>query len=148
MKRLMFGSLIIIIFFLCACVSLFIGTVAANIESGNNYCKTESIKAEAKSFFYKTIHEVYMGTYNPKDGSVSENLLKKFEDKEFRAKFNPICHLETVELKYGDTYFGLVSSKSDYVFEVEIIKINGKWSLFYLEDFNAKSFWKDIREDK
>ena len=148
MKRRIFKySMISLTYVLVAFIFFIIGYFTNLYEQGNKYRETEKLKTEAKSFFYKTIREVYMGTYNPKDGSVNEHLLKKFEDNEFRAKFNPICHLETEDFQHGDTFYGIVSSKSENIFEVELIKINGKWFLSHINSFNAKWFWKDITED-
>lgn len=143
-RRLMYSIIIVI----CIVISFFIGEVTENIKIGHEGRRIESLKGEATTFFYKTIRELYTGTYDPNDRTANEYLQKEFKDSEFKAKFNPICHLGSLDVQYGDTFYGWVYSQSENVFEVEILRINGKWYLAHISKSDAKWFWHDLREDK
>lgn len=144
-NRKLIYSIIIVI---CIVISFFIGEVTENIRIGHESRRIESLKGEATAFFYKTIRELYAGNHNPENGNVGGSTLMMFKTDEFREKFNPVCHLGWLEVKYGDSFYGWLYCPSGEVYEVEIQIFNGKWSLNYMKSVNAKWFWTDIREDK
>ena len=60
---------------------------------------TEELINEARPFFYKTMLELYSGTYNPEDGYISQSANDNI--KEYKSKIEPRCRLVRVRETYG-----------------------------------------------
>jgi len=142
------------IFLLCfvAVISFIAGFVLCHVRGqiarthrANEYRRIEELKKEASSFFYKTMRELYEGTYNPEDGYVVKDIQESFE--KYKLKLEPKCRLAYVDEAYG-SFFGDVYFPSENVFDVIIKKIDNEWKLTYFKGRDSKSFWHNLQSNQ
>jgi hypothetical protein len=116
MKKYIFWLCLIAAFFFVAGYAIcFISGIAASTRRGNEYRRIEELKKEASSFFYKTMRELYEGTYNLEDGYVSQSAYESF--REYKSKLEPKCHLTNIHENYG-SFSGFAFFPSEDVFIV------------------------------
>lgn len=142
----------IFLLFLCSAISLIVGFALcfvvgrkARTQRVNEYRRIEELKKEASSFFYKTMRELYEGTYNPKNGYVSLDDLERF--KKYRPKLEPKCYLSKIDEAYGN-FFGFAFFPSGDAYEVNMKKIDNDWKLTDFHFKNGYSFWHSLQSDK
>ncbi len=122
MKKPIFRlCLVAAISFIVGYVFCFVSEEITERQRGNEYRRIEELKKEASSFFYKTMRELYEGTYNPEDDYVSQSAYESF--KEYRSMLNPKCHLGKIDEAYGN-FFGYAFFPSEYAFDVTMKKID------------------------
>lgn len=102
-------------------------------------------KSEAVSFFYSTMHALFEGTYNPEDGSVSPEALKKF--REYEPQLGDKCRLFIVDGTPPGYYESLAFFPSGDIFDVVIRKTSQGLILdvFYPRDW--EKFWRSVLYD-
>ena len=93
-------------------------------------------RQEARSFFYRTMYELFEGIYNPEEGSVSKDALETF--KEYRPRLGDKCHLLLYNDPYGH-FGGKAFFPSGDMFHVVIVQIGEHFVLkrFNLGDWEA-----------
>ena len=144
-KTIVLLFLIAAIFFIAGYIFCFISGLIAEGDHGDEYHHIEELKKEASSFFYKTMRELYEGTYNPEDGYVSQSAYESF--KEYKSKLEPKCHLAQINEAYG-TFYGYAFFPSEDVFIIEMKRFEEKWRLITLDRVNTQSFWIDLQPNK
>ncbi len=92
---------------------------------------------EAYSFFYKTMLELFEGTYNPENGSISKGDLDIY--KEFEDRLGGMCQVRLERDSAGD-FVGYAFFPSGDVFEVAVRRIEGSWHLNYFPR-NWRQLW-------
>jgi len=98
-------------------------------------------KKEAYSFFYRTMNELFEGTYNSEEGSVSQDALETF--KEYKAWLGGKCRLVIGDDSSG--YFGGEAFfPSGDIFYVVIVRKDERMVLerFHPEDWER--LWRDL----
>ena len=97
-------------------------------------------KREATSFFYNTMYELFEGTYDPEEGSVSEVFLEQFE--EHKPQLGGKCKLFIIDSTPG-YYECYVFFPSGDISKLVIDRRDGRGELkgFYLQDWDR--LWKD-----
>lgn len=98
-------------------------------------------KGEAYAFFYKTMHELSEGKFNPEEGSVSTDALETF--KKYESRLGDKCWLSIGDGSSG--YFeGVAFFPSGDIFCVEIMRVRKHLLLKSFELENWELLWKDI----
>jgi len=99
-------------------------------------------KKEAYSFFYRTMNELFEGTYNPEEGSVSPDALETF--KKYGPRLGGKCRLFISDDESG--YFdGIAFFPSGDCFSVVVLRINDDRMVlksFYPLDW--EEFWMRV----
>lgn len=97
-------------------------------------------KREAITFFYKTMNELFEGTYNPEEGYVLDWVLEKFE--EYKLNLGGKCKLFIIDSTPG-YYECYVFFPSGDLFSLVIDRRDGRGKLggFHLQDWDR--LWKD-----
>jgi len=145
MKRLISKLCIvslIIFFFIVGYAFGYISFLITNphFREPNRY-QLEELTHDAKAFFYKTMYELFDGTYNPDDGYVSQLAFSSF--KKYRSNLKPRCRLVNIGEHYGILY-GEVFFPSGDTFEVAMRKSDKAWNLEYLHYLGNKQIWRDL----
>lgn len=98
---------------------------------------------EAHAFFYKTMIELFEGTYNSEDGYISQkphdipNIYKEYAE---RLGGKCVVHLEKDSL---DDFVGQAFFPSGDVFDVTVARIDGRWKLVDFHHWNWNRLWAD-----
>ncbi len=116
-----------------------------------NILKGPSLQQEACYFFYRTMHELFEGNYNPEERSVSNNALETF--KEYRSRLGDKCQFFLYNDWYNRNkqktgYFGgQAFFPSGDTFYVVIVRIDERfvlkvfspvdWELDWMESMDA-----------
>jgi hypothetical protein len=131
---------VIVLFFIIGFASGFISLLRTDphFQEPERYQK---LVHEAKSFFYKTMYELFDGTYNPEGGYVSQSALDSF--KKYRSNLEPICRLVNIYEGYG-VFYGEVFFPSGDNFEVTMKKSEKGWILGGLRHLGNKQIWLDL----
>ncbi|MBN2182111.1 MAG: hypothetical protein JW715_09370 [Sedimentisphaerales bacterium] len=142
----------IFLLFLCSAISFIIGFAlcfiaeeTARIRRANENRRIEKLKTEASSFFYKTMRELYEGTYNPENVCLPSDELERF--KEYRPKLEPKCYLSKLDFAY-DTYSGFAFFPSGEAYEVNMKKIDNDWKLTHFFLKKGYLFWHNLQLNK
>ncbi len=96
---------------------------------------------DAVSFFYKTMHALFEGTYSAEEDWVSPDALKKF--REYETQLGDKCELFIVDSTPG--YYECVAFfASGDIFRLVIVRRGQNWVLdgFYSRDWER--FWRDV----
>ena len=145
MKKLVSRLCIVAVIFFFFIAGLAFGYVSFLITNPHfrepNRYQLEELIHEAHSFFYKTMYELFEGTYNPKDGYVSQYTLESFE--KYRSRLEPRCRLVNVGEGYG-SFYGEVFFHSGDKFEVTMKKSDKGWVLGNLRYLGNKQIWCDL----
>jgi len=102
---------------------------------------------EAIYFFYRTMHELFEGNYNPEEGTVSKNALEKF--KEYESRLGGKCRLFIYDDWYSHKtqmagYFGGPAFfPSGDMFDVGIERIGGRFVLIKLSPCDWELIWME-----
>ena len=96
---------------------------------------------EASYFIYKTMNELYSGTYNPEDGYISKSAFDNF--KEYESKIEPRCRLARVRETYG-VINGEVFFPSGGNFHFILSKTNKGWILDTFNYLGNNEIWVDL----
>ncbi len=103
--------------------------------------KGPSLQQEARYFFYRTMHELFEGNYNPVEDSVSKDALETF--KEYGPRLGDKCQLSIYDDSSG--YFGGVAffPSGDY-FWVVIVRIGERFVLKKFNHADWESTWMEV----
>ena len=143
MKRLIYWLCIVSLIFLFFVICFVFGYISSRIMNPH-FPEIERYKKqvrEAHSFFYKTMYELFDGTYNPEGGYVSQYALDNF--KKYRSNLEPRCRLVNVGEGYG-VFYGEVFFPSGDHFEVAMKKTEKGWILSGLRHLGNKQIWYDL----
>jgi hypothetical protein len=98
-------------------------------------------KREAMSFFYHTMNSLFEGTYNPKEGSVSQEFLERL--KEYEPQLGGKCKLFVVDSTHG--YYECVAFfPSGNMFRLAVARRDGRWKLTALHPQDWDRSWREI----
>ncbi|MHC4170325.1 MAG: hypothetical protein ACYSWQ_25570, partial [Planctomycetota bacterium] len=97
-------------------------------------------RTEAHSFFYRTMIELFDGTYNPEEGFVRQDALDTYD--EYADRFGGMCLAHLYE-DSGGGFNGDAFFPSGDVCEVAIRKLEGHWHLTYFRPRNWSLLWTD-----
>ncbi|MHC4593594.1 MAG: VanZ family protein [Planctomycetota bacterium] len=106
--------------------------------------KGPSLQQDACYFFYRTMHELFEGNYNPVEGSVSKDALETF--KEYGPRLGDKCYLLINDYTYN-AFVGKAFFPSGDMFHVVIVRIGEH---FVLKRFNPGDWelhWKELMPD-
>ena len=96
---------------------------------------------EAYAFFYKTMHELFEGTFNPEEGSVSTDALETF--KKYESRLGDKCRLFIGDDSSG--YFGGIAFfPSGDSFYVVIVRMDEHMVLKMFNPEDWERFWMDV----
>lgn len=96
---------------------------------------------EAYSFFYKKMHELFEGKFNPEEGSISTDALETF--KEYKSRLGDKCRLFIGDDSSG--YFdGIAFFPSGDCFYVVIVRIDDRMVLERFHPDDWERFWMDV----
>ena len=104
--------------------------------------KVEMLRQEAIPFFYRTMHELFKGTYDPKDGYVSKRALSAFN--KYKSRLEPRCRL--INIYYYDAAFASEAMfPSGDRFAVAMIKADKGWRLDSFGHLSSEHIYHDIQ---
>jgi len=105
--------------------------------------KVERLRQEAIPFFYRTMRELFEGTYDPKEGYVSKQALNAFN--KYKSRLEPRCRLINIYF-YDAAFTSEALFLSGDRFEVAMIKADKGWRLDSFGHLNSEDIYYDIRE--
>lgn len=88
--------------------------------------KVEKLRQEAIPFFYRTMLDLFAGTYDPKDGYISKNALNAFN--KYKSRLEPRCRLINIYF-YDAAFASEALFPSGDRFAVAMIKGDKGWRL-------------------
>jgi len=117
------------------------------VYQGNELTNTqvENLRKEAVSFFYQTMPELFEGTYDPKEGYISDEALNTFN--KYESRLEPRCRLIDVYFYYG-VFFSEALFPSGDRFEVTMRKIDEEWRLNSFRHLGSRIIYYDGKENK
>jgi hypothetical protein len=117
------------------------------VYQGNELTNTqvENLRKEAISFFYQTMPELFEGTYDPKEGYVSNEALNTFD--KYKSCLEPRCRLIDVYFYYG-VFFSEALFPSGDRFEVTMRKVEKGWRLDSFRHLGSGNIYYDGKENK
>jgi hypothetical protein len=97
-------------------------------------------RAEAYSFFYRTMIELFAGIYNPESGFVSEDALNDY--KKYADRLGDMCQVHLGKDSAGN-FVGQAFFPSGDVFDIEVFRSNKRLKLTNFFHRNWESVWRD-----
>jgi uncharacterized protein YneF (UPF0154 family) len=140
MKRWKLAVLLVVVSlvsFLCG--GIFISRLSPEDRIG----RLERLQGEAVVFFYDTMRELFLGTYDQQKNQVSAQALGVFNT--YRARLEPKCWLVNTREVYG-AFWGEALFPSGDVIEVCMEKSDKGWVVSLLNHMGDKYFFHDLSE--
>jgi len=104
--------------------------------------KVEKLRQEAIPFFYRTMRELFEGTYDPKEGYVSKQALNAFN--KYKSRLESRCRL--INIYYYDAAFASEALfPSGDRFAVSMIKADKGWRLDSFGHLSSEHIYYDIQ---
>jgi len=104
--------------------------------------KVEKLRQEAIPFFYRTMRELFEGTYDPKEGYVSKQALNAFN--KYKSRLESRCRL--INIYYYDAAFASEALfPSGDRFAVAMIKADKGWRLDSFGHLSSEHIYYDIQ---
>lgn len=113
--------------------------VYQGLEQTNS--KVENLRQEAIPFFYRTMKELFEGTYDPKDSYVSKYALDTFN--ECKSRLEPRCRLINIYY-YDAALISEVLFPSGERFEVDMRKTGKGWLLNSIYHLSSEQIYRDL----
>jgi len=98
---------------------------------------------QARSFFYRTMNELFEDTYNTEEGSVSPEFLEAF--KKYESQLGKKCHLHIFDGTSG-YYECFAFFPLGDVFSLAIILENDSWKLYGFDPVEWDPLWENAVE--
>ena len=99
---------------------------------------------EARLFFYKTMLELFEDTYNPEEGSISQDALETF--KKYETRLGNACRLGIGYASSG-SFFGDAFFPSGDIFHVIIVRKGKRFIIKSIKPGNWEEEWMEIMSD-
>lgn len=93
---------------------------------------------QAKSFFYRTMDELFEDTYNTEESPVSPEFMEAF--KKYEPQLGKKCHLHIFDGTSG-YYECFAFFPSGNVFVLQIVSMDDKWKLYGFNPCDWDSVW-------
>lgn len=114
--------------------------VYRGLEKTNS--EVEKLRQEAIPFFYRTMKELFEGTYDPNDSYVSKYALDTFN--EYKSHLEPKCRL--IDIYYYDAaLLSEVLFPSGERFEVDMRKTDNGWLLWTIDPLSSEQIYRDLQ---
>jgi len=105
--------------------------------------KVERLRQEAIPFFYRTMRELFEGTYDLKEGYVSDQALNAFN--KYKSRLESRCRLINIYF-YDAAFSSEVLFPSGDSFEVAMINTDTGWRLDSFRHLGSDPIYYDIKE--
>jgi hypothetical protein len=106
--------------------------------------QVERLRQEAIPFFYRTMGELFEGTYDPNDGYVGKHAVVQFH--KYRSRLEPRCRLINVYF-YDAAFDSEVLFPSGDRFAVPMIKGEKGWRLDSFDHLGSAPIYHDLWPD-
>ncbi len=106
--------------------------------------QVERLRQEAIPFFYRTMGELFEGTYDPNDGYVQEYALGDFN--RYKSRLEPRCRLINIYF-YDAAFSSEVLFPSGDRFAVAMIKGEKGWRLDSFGHLGSEPIYHDLPSD-
>jgi hypothetical protein len=104
--------------------------------------RVETLRQEVIPFFYRTMRELFEGTYDPNDGYVKSVAVGQFS--QYKSRLEPRCRLINVYF-YDAAFASEVLFPSGDRFAVAMIKGEKEWRLDSFGHIGSDPTYRDLR---
>lgn len=116
--------------------------VYMGLEQTNS--EVEKFRQEAIPFFYRTMKELFEGTYDPNDSYVSKYALYTFN--QYKSRLEPRCRLINIYF-YDAALLSEVLFPSGERFNVDMRKTDKGWLLNSMDHLSSEHIYRDLQLD-
>ncbi len=116
--------------------------VYMGLEKTNS--EVEKLRQEAIPFFYRTMKELFEGTYDPNDSYVSKYALDTFN--QYKSRLEPRCRLINIYF-YDAAFASEVLFPSGDRFAVDMIKDDKGWRMKSFGHLRSGHIYYDLQLD-